>query len=75
MLVDSGKIQSSSLVCSDCGKEADQIHVWWKNGRNDDGLGYSQVYAECPSCHSQFLRKDAYGEIGSVEDALRILHG
>ncbi|WP_164766779.1 hypothetical protein [Paenibacillus chibensis] len=72
MLVDSGKL-GSSLYCDHCGATAEQVHVWWKDGRNDDGLGFSQVFAECPNCHAELLHKDAYGEIGSAEDALRIL--
>ncbi|MCJ8015029.1 hypothetical protein MUG84_25425 [Paenibacillus sp. KQZ6P-2] len=74
MIVTSNQL-NQSLYCEKCGKEQAQIDIWWKDGRNDDGLGYSEVFAECPSCHTQLLKKDAYGEIRSVEDALHILQG
>jgi len=72
MMVSSNAL-GQSLYCSQCGKENEQINVWWKDGRNDDGLGYSEVFAECPSCHAQLMKKHAYGEIGSVDDAVHIL--
>ncbi|GIO34920.1 hypothetical protein RJP21_28445 [Paenibacillus sp. VCA1] len=72
MIVSSNQL-GQSLYCSQCGKESEQINVWWKDGRNDDGLGYSEVFAECPGCHAQLMKKNAYGAIDSVEDALHIL--
>lgn len=72
MIVTSSNL-NQAFYCGQCAKNLEQINVWWKDGRNDDGQGYSEVVAECPSCHSRLLQKDGYGEIDSLEEALQVL--
>ncbi|MEI0739055.1 hypothetical protein VQ056_24590 [Paenibacillus sp. JTLBN-2024] len=69
MIVSSNQL-GQSLYCSQCGKENEQINVWWKDGRNDDGLGYSEVFAECPACHAQLMKKN----MRTGKSALSMMH-
>lgn len=72
MIINSNKldITDNVLYCEECGKTSEQVNLWWSDGRNDDGLGYSELHVHCASCDNELTKKSAFGEINSIEDAL-----